>query len=76
MKKLIFLVSSIVVALLFIMFAKYQIIALNTEKNSYEYGFEEESLKTYHGIDIDNEISAEKLQEESLDNFQIGRAHV
>lgn len=70
MKKLIFLVSSIVVALLFIMFAKYQIIALNTEKNSYEYGFEEESLKTYHGIDIDNEISAEKLQEESLDNFQ------
>lgn len=70
MKKLIFLVSSIVVALLFIMFARYQIVALKTEKFSYEYGFEEENLKIYHGININNEISAEKLQEESLDNFQ------
>lgn len=71
MKKKISLVSSLIlIIVLILIFAKYQIIALKTEKISYEYGFEEENLTIYHGININNEISAEKLQEESLDNFQ------
>ncbi|MCI9126908.1 MAG: hypothetical protein HFG28_06900 [Eubacterium sp.] len=71
MKKKIFLVSSLIlITVLILIFAKYQIITLKTEKNSYEYSFEEENLKIYHGININNEISAAKLQEESLDNFQ------
>ncbi|MCI9618257.1 MAG: hypothetical protein HFG31_09770 [Eubacterium sp.] len=71
MKKKISLVSSLIlIIVLILIFAKYQIIALKTEKISYEYGFEEENLIIYHGININNEISAEKLQEESLDNFQ------
>lgn len=71
MKKKIILVSSLIlVIVLILMFAKYEAIVLKTEKNSYGYSFEEKNLRTYHGIDINNEISAEKLQEESLDNFQ------
>ncbi len=52
------------------MFIKYESVVLKVEKISYSYDFQEENLKIYHGININNEISAEKLQEESLDNFQ------
>lgn len=69
MKKIILIVSWSLVILLILMFIKYESIALKVEKSSYEYSFEEENLMTYHGIDIDNEISAETLEEESINNF-------
>lgn len=75
MKKIILAVSCSLVILLILMFIKYESIALKVEKSSYEYSFEEENLRTYHGIDIDNEISAETLEEESINNFS-GKSYV